>query len=530
MKPYENCNRSIIDCGLDVVSVFIGEKMDRKKSILNVLVSVGFQVITMIMGIVLKRMLIRYCGNDVNGLNALYLSVIGLLSVAELGVGSAITFGMYRPIVEGNIAQVSALYHLFDRLYKLIGGIIFLGGLVIIPFLPHLAADYSALEVSLPSTFFLMLLSSVLTYLFGAKTALINAYKNNYITTTIYSTGIIIQYILQAITLIFTRSFFCYLACRIVAVAIQWCITALITRKKYDPIIRTKASLEPALRKDLTKNILAMFMHKIGGILVDTVDSVVISSFIGVAILGKYSNYTAIMLSMTGVIMLVFTSLISVVGHMCATVDKTEAQRYCDIFHMINFCIAMVFYLGYFAISDNLISILFAEDLVMERSVVFVISMNGFVQFMRRSIMLFRDATGTFYNDRWKSLLEGVVNLLLSIFLVKRIGIAGVIVATIITALLICHIVEPFVLYKNAFSMLPIKYYFRNYSMIAIYAIAQLFMDFCMQDRASQWTELLINGFLSVAISLTICSCVFLLNKELRNMIVTLIRHRILKK
>lgn len=489
--------------------------MDRKKSVLNIVVSVSFQIVTVILGIVVKRLLIHSCGNEINGLNALYLSIVGILSVAELGVGSAISFSMYRPIVEGDTQQVAALYHLFDKLYKLIGGVVFLLGLVMIPFLPYLKADYSQLDVPLSSSFFFILLSSVLTYLFGAKTALINAYKNNYITSAISSGGIIIQYVLQAVTLIYTKSFSRYLACRIIAVSAQWIVTNLVCRKKYTSVIVTKSELKLDIKNELTRNIRAMFMHKIGTLLVNTVDSVVISAFIGVSVLGSYSNYTTILSAMNGVIILIFTSLTSVVGHFYAAFDQETTQKYCDVFHLVNFCVAAVFYLGYYAITDNLIAILFSPELVMDRSVVFTVSLNGFVQFMRASVGLFRDATGTFYNDRWKPLLEGIVNLVFSVFFVKKIGVTGVIVATILTNLLICHVIEPYVVYKNAFGRPPIRYYLRNYSMIIVYFFAQMLVDHCMQSNSNQWIELLVNGLLSVVISLPLCCFVLLLGKGL---------------
>lgn len=199
--------------------------MDKRKSILNVSVSITFKIITMLMVIAVRRVLIRVCGNEVNGLNALYLSIVGFLSVAELGVGSAITFCMYKPIVEGDHNKVSALYHLFRRLYLLIGGVILLSGLAITPFIHVFAKDYAALDVNLYLTFMLMLLSVVLTYLFASKTALINAYKNNYITSAIRSSGLVLQYVLQIVVVYVTRSFVGYLVCRIAAVLVQWAMT-----------------------------------------------------------------------------------------------------------------------------------------------------------------------------------------------------------------------------------------------------------------------------------------------------------------
>lgn len=485
--------------------------MDKKKSILNITVSISFKLLTMVLGIVVKRSLIHVCGNDVNGLNALYLSIIGFLAVAELGVGSAISFCMYRPIVDGDHQKVSALYHLFRKWYLAVGGIMLVCGLALTPVIHLFAKDYAQLDVNLYITFVLMLLSVVLTYLFGAKTALINAYKNNYITTAISSGGLVFQYVLQIVVLYITQSFSAYLVCRIVAVVAQWGITEIITRKKYTGIISVSASVDTATRHELSEKIRAMFMHKIGYLLVNTVDSIVISVFIGVVSLGLYSNYIAIMDSMSGLLMLIFTSLTSVLGHLYFEKSKETVRKYCEAFHTVNFALGVVFYLGYYAVIDNLIAIIFSEELILDRTVGLIITMNGFVQFLRRSTLVFRDSTGTFSNDRWKPLAEGVTNILFSVLLVQRIGMVGVIVATIITNLLICHIVEPYVLYKYALSASPKHYYIQNYGMIAVFCLALLVLDKSMMDFAGAWKELLVNGFISIGISTGVCAAWMLL-------------------
>ncbi len=503
--------------------------MDKRKSILNISVSVGFKILTLIMVIIVKRFLIEACGNEINGLNALYLSIIGFLSVAELGVGSAITFCMYKPIVEGDNNTVSALYHLFRRTYLAIGGIILISGLAITPFMNFLAKDYDQLDVNLYFTFFLMLVSVVITYLYSCKTSLINAYKNNYITTAITSGGILLQYVLQIIVLVITKSFVWYLVCRIVAVIFQWIVTEIITRKKYTPIISNKQKLTGSVKKELLKNIKAMFMHRVGYILVNTVDSVVISAFVGVVALGEYSNYTMVMTSLTEVLKLVFTSVTSVVGHFYVESNKDTAKKYNEVFHLLNSMLGIVFFLGYYAIIDNLIAMLFSADLMVAKSITLVITLNGFVQFMRQSTLMFRDATGTFYNDRWKPLIEGFVNIVLSVLLVKQIGVIGVIASTIITNLLVCHIIEPYVLYRNAFNSSPRKFYFRNYGMIAVFSGALVLLDYCMRTLANPWAELFVNGFISVGISLLICVAVMLTNVNLSKRMIGYIKRRLKK-
>lgn len=489
--------------------------MDKKKSVLNIGVSMVFNVISMIMAIVVKRFLIQTCGNDVNGLNALYQSLIGILSIAELGVGSAISFCMYKPIVENDTNKVSALYHLFRKLHLLIGGVILTAGIVLSPFIKYFAKDYETIDVNFYLTFGLILISTVITYLFGAKIGLINAYKNNYITSMITYGGLIVQYALQIVCLVITQSFVVYLTCRIVSSLVQWLITNLVTRHKYFNITSNIQKVDAETKKNLSKSIKAMFMHKVGRSFINSIDSIIISTFVGVVALGEYSNYIVILNSMTNVIKLIFTSLISVIGHLYAESDTVTSRRNCEVLHFINFFVGVVFYLGYYGVIDSLISIVFLNNLVIIRAITLVITLNGFVQFMRESVIAYRDATGTFYYDRWKSIIEGIVNIILSIVLVKMIGVVGVILATILTNLLICHIVEPLVLYKYAFNGSPKTHYVRNYAMITVFAVALLLLDMLLINNSNHLVALLINGCISLVVSGCVCGVTFIFNKKI---------------
>ncbi len=501
--------------------------MAKKYGILNVSVSVIFKIFLLIGNLLVRRYLIQCNGNEINGLNSLYISILDFLSVTELGIGTAITFCMYRPIVKGELDKVSALYGLFTKIYLIISAVITLAGLGVMFFLPVLAKGYALKNSELYLTFFLMLISVVITYLFASKTSLLNAYKNNYITTAISSSGQLLQFLLQIIVLIYTKSFFWFLICRVLSSLLQWGVTEIVARVKYNPIIKNKQKIDPETKKEVTKNVKAMFMHKIGNMLVNTADSVIISAFIGVIVLGKYTNYTIIVSALTGVLMLFFTPLTSVIGHLCIEEDKSAVKKYLNFFHTFNFILGTVFFLGYYGIIDNLVNICFKsnEELELVKSVSFIITLNYFIQFMRQATMLFRDATGTFYNDRWKPLFEGLLNIGLSIGFVYLFGylfgedfaVVGVIVATIITNLTICHIVEPHVLYKYALGDKPTKYYIRNYLYIVAFAAALVVLHFCMQSYQSEWKELLVNGCIAVAIAVIPCTAAILTDRDFRH-------------
>ncbi len=502
--------------------------MDKKRSLLNVSVSIGFKFVIIILEIFVRRFLIRYVGNEINGLNSLYISILDFLAIAELGVGGAITYCMYQPIVDGDREKTAALYHLFQKLYWIIGAVIVVVGCAIMPLLPYLAKDYAEANVNLYLTFALMLSSVAITYLFSAKTSLINAYKDNYIVNTVSSLGRIVQCGLQMLVLFLTGSFIWYLVCRIISSVLQWVATETIARYKHGDIIKIKCSVDSETKKEVTKNVKAMFMHKIGGILVNTADSIIISSFIGILILGKYSNYTAIVIAMTSVLTLCFTPLTSVVGHMFVEEGRETAKKYCGVFHTLNFVLGMVFFLGYYAVADNLVGVLFGAELELAKSVSFVITLNYFIQFMRQGCMLFRDATGTFYNDRWKPLFEGIINIGLSVLFVcvfpEDYKVVGVIAATIITNLFICHIIEPYVLYKHAFRSGIKQYYVQNYAYILVFGGILAALNFSMVTLENQWLELLANGGIALALSIVPCIAAIILNRDFSNIMKNILR------
>ena len=270
--------------------------MDKKRSVLNVSVSVISKFILMLAALIVRRLLIQRIGNDVNGLNSLYIDIIGMMAVAELGVGSAIVYSMYSPIVSGDKKKVAALFGLYKRLYRIIGMVILAAGVLVTPFLPRIIGDYDKLDSSINVylTFLLTVVSVVISYLYSAKSSLIEAHKNNYITTGITTLSKLFMYGLQITCLLIWRSFTVFAICKIAGALFAWAVTELVARRKYNDILREHENVDKETEGEIVKNIKAMFLHKIGTILVNGVYSLVISAFIGVAVLGKYNNYSYI--------------------------------------------------------------------------------------------------------------------------------------------------------------------------------------------------------------------------------------------
>ena len=494
--------------------------MDKKRSVLNVGVSVFSKILLLVAALYVRRLLIQQIGNDVNGLNSLYASILGMLAVAELGIGGAIAFSMYKPIVDGDRRTVAALFGLFRKVYRVIGAIIFVGGLVVMPFLPLLISDYGTIHDNVYLTFFLTLVSVCISYLYSAKTSLIEAHKDNYITTGILTIGQLLRYALQIPAILVFHSYTVFLICQILETLVIWALTEYVVRKRFGDILQMRETLAPRILGEIKKNIRAMCMHKIGTILVSTIDSLIISGFIGVVVLGLYSNYSLLAGIVASIIALFFSPLTSIMGHLCAEGNPERTEHYFDRFYTLNFILGLVFFLGYCAVADSVISLCFGGGQQISRTIVFVITLNQFTMYMRKTALLFRDASGTFYHDRWKPVAEGIANLVLSLLFVQifpeDLRVVGVIAATILTTLFICDIVEPFVVFRHVFQKSPRGYYVRNYGYTLLFGLCLCLMTFLGHSFDNDLLGILANGLLSVGISVAAMALLAVLDRKFR--------------
>lgn len=481
----------------------------------NVLVSVIFKIVLLLLSLLTRRFLIKYVGNDANGLNSLYTSVIGFLGIAELGIGTAIVYCMYEPIIKGDVSKVRQLYTLFKKVYVVIGLIVLVAGLILLFFMPYLSKGYND-NKTIYITYLLSLGAVIVTYFYSAKMSLINAYKNNYITTLFTSIGLVIQYVLQIVVLVITKSFISYCVCKIVASLIQLLLFSLYNKNK--DITSVPEKIDKQLSNKVVKNVKAMFLHKIGDVIFGNVDSIVISSIIGVVILGYYSNYLTFLIAMNEVLKLFIVPLTAVIGHMGIKANNEEKKSFFIFFYSLNFILGIVFYLGYYAVCNDAINIFFGEGLLLEKDFIIILVITYFIQFMRQSASVFKDSFGLFYKDRFLALLSALANAGLSVWFAYEFGIYGVLIATIVVDLLMYHIVEPFVLFKYGFEEKPIKYYIMNYCLI-LFFVAELYLFSRINiEIDNSFLHLVVCGALSVGFNI-IPVAIVCLRRSFRNKI-----------
>ena len=417
----------------------------------------------LVLQFVVRTILIYSMGAEYIGLNGLFTNIFSFLNLAELGIGSAIVFSMYKPIAEGDIEKITALQNLYKKFYLVVSGIVMAVGLIITPFLPNLIKGDVTVSINIYILYLMYLINTLVGYFSAHKRSLLFAYQRNDIENKCRTICLFGMSILQIIILLSTKNYYFYFSVNIIFTILE-CILIHISANKYFPEINGKSNkLDSEVKKEISKNVIALSMHKVGGIIVSSTDNIIISAVIGVIVLGAYSNYHMIISSLLAVFALFVNAITGSVGNLVASSSKEYAY---EKYKQINF-----FFSFLSAFTTICLLVLFQPfmkiwtgggEYLLDFSTVIILCLSFYFSRMRSGTSIFKDVAGIFWQDRWKPIAEALVNLIVSIILVYIIGINGVFVGTIISTLVAPFWVEPYVLYKHYFKR-SVKDYFKRY-------------------------------------------------------------------
>ena len=422
---------------------------------------------------VLRTVMIYYLGVQYLGLNGLFSNIFTFLNLADLGIGTAIVFSMYKPVAENNIEKIKTLQNLYKKFYLIVSIIILTLGGIVTPFIKSFINGESPSDINLYLLFGMYLINAVCGYLFAHKRSLLFAYQRNDIENKIKSICTIVMSGLQVAAIVIFKNYYIYYAITIVFTILDALWVYLIAKKYYPEISGPANKLDDVTKKEITKNVAALSMHKIGVALVFSTDNILISAFISLTVLGAYSNYALISSTLASLFVLLNNALMGSMGNMIASCDT----EYCyKRFRFINFIYS---YLS--AFTTICMFVLFQPfikmwtsnnpDYLLSTPSVLLICISYYTNRMRACPNLFKESCGLFWNDRWRPIVESVVNLVASLLLVKPLGLNGIILGTIISTVVAPLWVEPLVLYKHYFKK-PLVKYFTRYAIDTIIMVA----------------------------------------------------------
>lgn len=409
-------------------------KLDRTRNASrNIIFGSVLKIYQILIPFVIRTAMIKFLGMQYVGLNSLFSSVLQVLNLAELGVGSAMVFSMYKPIAEDDCETINALMRLYRLYYRIIGFIICGAGLILLPFVPNFVSGEIPKDVNIYVLYILNLAATVASYwLFSYKNCLLNAHQRNDVSSKIQIITSTIQYILQLIVLILFRNYYFYLVVAILIQIITNIVTAMVVSKLY-PEYKPIGNLEKEKIKAINQKVKDLFTAKLGSIILNSVDSIVISAYLGLVILAQYNNYYYILSSIIGIVTVFLASCTAGLGN--SFIIETRERNYIqfETFTFLMIWIAGFCMCCFLCLYQPFMEIWVGKENLLDFGVVICLCIYYYLYEMNQVFNTFKDAAGIWHEDRFRPLITAFVNLGLNILMVRYIGIYGIVISTIIS-------------------------------------------------------------------------------------------------
>jgi len=494
--------------------------MRTETSIKNAVVAFFGQLLGILLSFISRSVFVWILNTEYLGVNGLFTDVLSILSLAEMGFGTAIVYSLYKPLAVKDEQKIKALMNFYAFTYKIVGSIVLTLGLCLLPFLKLIIKDAPNIS-NLNLIYLLFLFNSVATYTFAYKRSLIIANQKNYIVTLYRRLFFAIVTILQIFALIMTKNFILYLMISIIFSLIENIVVSRKADKMY-PILKklNDEKLEEADKKELLKNVKALAFHRLGAVAVDGTDNILVSSFVGIIWVGLYSNYLLIVTAIYSILNTVFDSITASIGNLNAIESKEKSYDVYTSILFINFWIVGFCTIALWILLNPFITLWLGNKYLMNGLIVTLIVLNFYIRGMRKTTLIFKDAFGLFWNDRFKPILELIVNLTSSIILVQYFGIIGILFGTMISTLTTAFWIEPYVLYKNGFHKHVRDYFIRFGCYFLILILAAFVTKFvCSYFEMITIPNLIIQIFICLIIPNSIFLAILFWTKEFKYVI-----------
>ncbi len=421
----------------------------------NVATGMVLRLATLLLSFISRTIFIRVLGDGCLGLNGLFTTILQMFSLADLGIGQAITFYMYKPIAEENKQRLIALVHFYKIAYRIIGFAIGLVGLVLVPFLPDIVNLDVDTGYNITLIYLLYLSNTVVSYLFFSyPRTVLSAHQQEYVVNKVDSLFIIASTALEILSLIITGNFIVYLVVRVLLVIAKNITLGVISIKKY-PYIHQKAE-EKLGKNDLkrmAKDVYAIFIVKLSSQLFNSTDNLFISAMLGTVLAGYNSNYLMIINAIYGIVSTIISSCNASVGNLCATGDKVQAENVFRTMDFINFWISCFCTVCLYRLLNPFISIVWGEKYVFSIAAVALMCLNFYIVSSLYTLFGFRQGLGLFQHCIYNQLFAAIANIVLDYILCKLFGLEGLFFATVAANLLFCIFPYAKNLYKVGFEM-----------------------------------------------------------------------------
>lgn len=472
--------------------------MRLKKASTNVIVNMLTFIISLLPSFILRKAFLDSLGNELLGLNSLYTNIIGLISIVELGIGSAIIYSLYKPFADKNYSKINGYLSYYSRVYKIVGFIILSIGLCMTPFINTLyngSIDLSSAQ----KYFLLMLINTYISYLFSYKLCVLIVAQEEYKISIATALSKLTISIIQIISLEIYPSLYIYLLIQIIINTIYYISLNYYINRRFR-WVGNKETLNRTEIKELNKNIKAIFMHKIGGMLVFGTDNIIISAFISLTTVGIFNSYQLIIGSAQGLISSSLSGVTASIGNLLTNGDEKEAYLVHKRLFFISFWIISMITISLFNTIHQFVGIWLGKGQLLDSITTAFILINFYFILMRGPTERFKESGGIYHQDRYAPFIEAAINLGSSLLLVKYIGLPGVFLGTLISNLCIVFWLKPLLVYRHIFKVSITRYFIMYFKYLGIASIPLVITGLITHNisKSSSVTIFILNCFINI--------------------------------
>lgn len=426
------------------------------------------KIIYLVFPFISRTIIIKKLGAEYLGLSSLFASILNILNLTELGIGSAIIFSMYKPLAEHDNNKICALMNLYKNIYRFIGIIILILGLLVMPFLNKIISNDIPKNINIFILYSIYLFNSVVSYwLFAYKNCLLQVHQRNDITSKISIYLTIIINLIQITILIIFENYYLYVIFTPILTIIQNITTERYVSKNY-PQYKCAGIIPKSEKQDLKKRISGLMLTKIAAASRNSLDSIVISIFLGLNSVATYSNYFYISNSLTAILIIFTTAMAAGIGNSLVTETKEKNIKDLNIINFIYISISGFCFCCLISLYQPFMNLWVGKELILSNTLMITFAIYFLVEKSLNIIGQYYDAAGLWWKGKWKGFIEAILNLILNLILCYYFGMLGIITATIITIIFVGFPLTTHYVFKYEFNTSPKKYILQEYLYIII--------------------------------------------------------------
>lgn len=473
-----------------------------KNSLKNILISILTQLIIILLGFLSRKVFLDSLGTEYLGINGLLTNVLSMLSLVEGGIGTSITYNLYKPLAEKNEEKVIALIQLYKKIYLILAIIIFVISIVLYP-LFSIIANNGGKIYGLFWVYLIFIIKNMLSYLNAHKWSLINADQKGYILGKYNIIFNIVTTFSKIIILKLTGNYILFLLIEMFLFMIQNIWNGRIVNYNYPYIsIKKRYTVDIEIKENLKKNVKALFLHNVGRYCVFGTDNLLIAFLINVKVVGLYSNYTMIVGQLDGLITSILYGISNSVGNLIAIEKKEKLFNIFNTIYLVNFWIYSISSIFLFNLVEPFLEWWLGSNFLLDRETLFIIIINFYITGLRVSVNIFKSKSGIFFEDRYLPVMEALINLCASFILAQYFGLAGIFIGTTLSTLLVPFWTQSKLVYNKVFDKSSWEYFAKYIKYVGLTLIVgSITTIICNQINLSySFISLVVKGIICVLI------------------------------